>query len=172
MLNGEHSGTGIWIIIKITLYLIKIETCFLMTDIHSKEVRSYNMSMVRGKNTQPEITVRKYLFNHGFRYRINVLNLPGKPDIVLKKYETVIFINGCFWHGHTNCSRSALPKTRTAWWSDKIQRTKERDIQDYNQLQQLGWRVLVVWECQLRSKKQLETLDSLAQTIRTKYNKM
>lgn len=136
-----------------------------MTDIHSKEVRSYNMAKVKSKNTKPEIVVRKYLFSQGFRYRVNVSNLPGKPDIVFKKHKIVIFINGCFWHGHENCSRSILPKTRQEWWANKIQNTKERDMQEYIQLQQGGWRILVIWECQLKPKKQLETLQALKLTL-------
>lgn len=136
-----------------------------MTDIHSKEVRSYNMAMVKSKNTKPEIVVRKYLFSQGFRYRVNVSNLPGKPDIVFKKYKIVIFINGCFWHGHENCNRSVLPETRREWWANKIQNTKERDMLEYIQLQQDGWLVLVIWECQLKPKKQLETLQALKLTL-------
>lgn len=136
-----------------------------MTDIHSKEVRSYNMAMVKSKNTKPEIVVRKYLFSQGFRYRVNVSNLPGKPDIVFKKYKIVIFINGCFWHGHENCARSVLPETRREWWANKIQNTKERDMLEYIQLQQDGWLVLVIWECQLKPKKQLETLQALKLTL-------
>ena len=94
-----------------------------MTDVHSKETRSYNMSRIRAKDTKPELLVRKYLFSKGFRYRLNVKKLPGKPDIVFTKYNTVIFINGCFWHGHENCPKARIPKTKTEWWKAKI--TKE-----------------------------------------------
>lgn len=121
--------------------------------------------MVKSQNTKPEIIVRKFLFSQGFRYRVNVSNLPGKPDIVFKKYKIVIFINGCFWHGHENCTRSALPKTRREWWDNKIQKTKERDILEYIQLQKDGWRVLIIWECQLKPKKQFETLQALKLTL-------
>ena len=100
-----------------------------MADVHSKLIRSYNMSKIKGKDTKPELMVRKYLFSHGFRYRVNVNVLPGKPDIVLPKYKTAIFINGCFWHGHENCKFYVLPKTRTEWWKQKIDRNKQRDIE-------------------------------------------
>lgn len=99
-----------------------------MADVHSKKIRSYNMSKIKGKNTRPEIMVRKFLFSHGFRYRLNVKKLSGKPDIVLSKYRIVIFINGCFWHGHEGCKYFVVPKTRTEWWIDKIQKNKERDF--------------------------------------------
>ena len=98
-----------------------------MADNHSKESRSRNMAQIKGKNTLPEIMVRKFLFGKGFRYRINDKSLPGKPDIVLPKYRTVIFVNGCFWHGHADCKYADLPKTRTEWWKTKIDKNKERD---------------------------------------------
>jgi DNA mismatch endonuclease (patch repair protein) len=91
-----------------------------MTDVHNKETRSFNMSRIKGKNTKPEMLVRKFLFANGFRYRLNDTKLPGKPDIVLPKYKTVIFVNGCFWHGHKGCAYFVLPKTRTEWWFQKI----------------------------------------------------
>lgn len=132
-----------------------------MTDVHSKETRSYNMSKIRAKDTKPELLVRKYLFSKGFRYRVNVKKLPGKPDIVFTKYKTVIFINGCFWHGHGDCPKSHIPKTKTEWWAAKIKRNQERDQQEYSALKQQGWRVLVVWECQLIPKKREQTLLAL-----------
>ncbi|MFR5364282.1 MAG: very short patch repair endonuclease [Alistipes finegoldii] len=98
-----------------------------MADVHDADTRSYNMSCVKSKNTKPEIWVRKYLFACGFRYRINVKKLPGTPDIVLPKYKTAIFVNGCFWHGHKNCRYFVIPKTRTEWWLDKINRNIDRD---------------------------------------------
>ena len=125
-----------------------------MTDVHSKETRSYNMSRIRAKDTKPELLVRKYLFSKGFRYRLNVKKLPGKPDIVFTKYNTVIFINGCFWHGHENCPKARIPKTKTEWWKAKITKNQERDQQEYAALKQQGWRVLVVWECQLVPRKE------------------
>ena len=96
-----------------------------MADVHNERTRSYNMSQIKGKNTKPEILVRKFLFSNGFRYRLYDKKLPGKPDIVLAKYRTVIFINGCFWHGHEGCKNSVVPKTNTDWWIIKLNRNKE-----------------------------------------------
>lgn len=136
-----------------------------MTDVHSKEVRSYNMSMIRGKNTKPEIMVRKYLFKEGFRYRLNVKELPGKPDIVLRKYNTAIFVNGCFWHGHENCSGFVLPKSNTEWWKEKIDKTKERDKTNQTLLRELGWKVVVVWDCELKKESKDATLSNIVSII-------
>jgi len=124
-----------------------------MTDVHDKVTRSYNMSRIKGKNTKPEILVRKFLFSKGFRYRINDKKLPGKPDIVLPKYKTVILVNGCFWHGHENCKYFTLPKTRTEWWKDKIEKNKENDVKKHAQLTSLGYNVLIVWECKVKNKE-------------------
>lgn len=132
-----------------------------MADNHSPEVRSYNMSRIRSGNTKPEILVRQYLFSKGFRYRLNVKILPGKPDIVLKKYKTAIFINGCFWHGHEGCKYFVVPKTKTEWWLEKINKTKIRDTTAYATLRQKGWQVIVIWECELRPDSRLETLNAL-----------
>ena len=101
-----------------------------MADVHSPEVRSFNMSMIKGKNTKPEIIVRKFLHSKGFRFRLHKKNLPGTPDIVLAKYKTLIFINGCFWHGHKNCKYFVVPKTRTEWWVTKIAGNKKLDAQN------------------------------------------
>ena len=98
-----------------------------MTDVHEPEVRSYNMSRIRSKDTKPELIVRKFLFSKGYRYRLNVKSLPGKPDIVLPKYKTVIFVHGCFWHGHEGCKYFVVPKTRTKWWLEKINRNKQKE---------------------------------------------
>lgn len=117
--------------------------------------------MIKAKNTKPEIMVRKYLFSKGFRYRVNVRDLPGKPDIVLPKYKTVIFVNGCFWHGHQGCLYFVIPKTRTDWWLDKIMKNVERDESEYNLLREKGWNIYVIWECQLRAKNKELTFDSL-----------
>ncbi len=136
-----------------------------MTDIHSKEVRSYNMSQVRGKNTKPELLVRKFLFSQGYRYRLYDKKLPGKPDIILSKYNTVIFIHGCFWHGHENCRYSALPKTRMEFWSDKINTNRKRDYENIKQLKSKGWNVLVVYGCELKKRKQETTLLNILQNI-------
>jgi DNA mismatch endonuclease (patch repair protein) len=108
------------------------------------------MSMIKGKNTKPEIIVRRFLLKNGYRYRLNYTKLPGKPDIVLTKFKTVIFINGCFWHGHKGCKYYTVPKTRTDWWLDKIKKTKERDLNNYKLLSKNHWKVLVVWECELK----------------------
>ena len=116
-----------------------------MADNHSKEVRSRNMSHIRSTNSKPEETVRKYLFSHGFRYRKNVKTLPGKPDIVLSKYKTVIFVNGCFWHKH-DCPRFVWPSSNTDYWIPKIQRNVERDQRNMDSLKETGWNVIIVWE--------------------------
>lgn len=109
------------------------------------------MSRISGKDTKPEVLVRKYLFSKGFRYRKNDVRLPGKPDIVLAKYKTVIFVNGCFWHGHEGCRYFVWPKNNAQFWRTKISGNVERDKKTYYQLNQLGWRVIVVWECELKS---------------------
>ncbi|MBC7389095.1 MAG: DNA mismatch endonuclease Vsr [Opitutaceae bacterium] len=123
-----------------------------MADVHSKETRSYNMSRIRSKDTKPELLVRKFLHKNGFRYRLHVKNLPGKPDIVLPKYKTVIFVHGCFWHGHEGCKYFIIPKTKTEWWTNKISLTQEKDLQHFEALKKAGWKVIIVWECELRKK--------------------
>ncbi len=131
-----------------------------MADTHSKEVRSRNMSHIRSTNSKPEEIVRKYLFSRGLRYRKNVRSLPGTPDIVLKKYRTVVFVNGCFWHHH-DCGRFVWPATNTEYWRKKIDRNTERDKENYDLLTAQGWQILIIWECQLKKKvsdKQLQIL--------------
>jgi len=135
-------------------------------DVHDKETRSYNMSCIKGKNTKPEEIVRKYLFSQGFRYRKNDKRLPGTPDIVLPKYKTVIFVNGCFWHGHEGCRYFVVPKTNTEFWVNKIETNKQRDSRKIKDLQALGWRVIIVWECQLKKNTISDTLVSLTNKIR------
>ncbi|WP_265427048.1 very short patch repair endonuclease [Chryseobacterium sp. YIM B08800] len=132
-----------------------------MTDRHTPAQRKYNMQQIKGKNTKPEILLRKILFSKGYRYRINTKNLPGKPDIVLKKYNTVIFVNGCFWHGHKNCKYFVIPKTRTAFWTEKIITNIKRDQNNIESLLDLGWNVITVWECNLKNNKIEETVDKL-----------
>lgn len=132
-----------------------------MSDIHTKNIRSYNMSQVKDKNTKTELIVRKYLFAHGLRYRIHNKKLLGKPDIVLPKHKTIIFVNGCFWHGHDACSYAALPKTRTKWWEEKINKNKAKDAQTIKVLQEKGWRILTIWGCDLKSKNKDLTLSKL-----------
>ena len=135
-----------------------------MVDKMTPEQRHYCMSRIRSKNTKPEMIVRKYLFSHGFRYRLHVRKLPGTPDIVLRKYKTVIFINGCFWHGH-DCKLSNLPKTRTEFWENKITKNIKRDELKRLQLRALGWHVIQIWECQLKPKSRNETLEGLLRTL-------
>ena len=132
-----------------------------MADNHTKEQRSYNMSKIRSTNSAPEEKVRKYLFSKGFRYRKNVKSLPGCPDIVLPKYKTVIFVNGCFWHMH-DCPRFVWPSSNKEYWEPKIRRNVERDKNNIELLQKEGWRVLVVWECELKKKTIEERLSRLS----------
>lgn len=120
-----------------------------MSDVFDKETRSRVMSLIRGKDTKPEVKTRKYFFSKGLRYRKNQKGLPGKPDIVSRKYKSVVFVNGCFWHGHEGCKRFSIPKTRTEFWENKIKRNKERDSRNHCDLESMGWRVFVVWECQV-----------------------
>lgn len=135
-------------------------------DVHSRETRSYNMSRIRGTNTKPELLVRKYLFSQGFRYKINDKKLPGKPDVVLPKYKTVIFINGCFWHGHDGCRYFVVPKTRTEWWLSKIKMTKLNDNINHMALKNIGWKVLIIWECELRPDRRDETLSRICNVLK------
>ncbi|HAN19793.1 MAG: very short patch repair endonuclease [Bacteroidetes bacterium GWC2_33_15] len=139
-----------------------------MTDVHSKKVRSFNMSMIKGKNTKPEMIVRKFLFAHGFRFRINDNKLLGKPDIVLPKYKTAIFVNGCFWHGHTNCKYSKIPRTRKEWWKNKIEATRKRDFKNYEALVINNWDVKIIWECELKTNNKQLTLDNLLLNLLSK----
>lgn len=131
----------------------------------TKEQRHRCMSAIRGKNTKPEIVVRKFLFGRGFRYRLNHPRLPGHPDIVLRKYRTVIFVNGCFWHGHDNCKYYRLPKTNVDFWRKKVERNKMRDVEEQRQLATMGWHCITIWECQLKPKVRAQTLESLAFTL-------
>ena len=134
-------------------------------DIHDKKTRSYNMSRIKGKNTKPEELVRKYLFSQGFRYRKNDKRLPGSPDIVLPKYKTVIFVNGCFWHGHEGCKNFVWPKSNEEFWKNKIETNIARDKKKTQVLEELGWRVIVVWECELKNFCKEETLQKLTSEI-------
>jgi len=136
-----------------------------MADNHSKEIRSMNMSHIRSTNSKPEEIVRKYLFAKGFRYRKNVRSLPGTPDIVLPKYKTVIFVNGCFWHKH-DCPRFVWPSSNQDYWKPKILRNIERDQKNTEELRSLGWRVITVWECELKKALRDERLDLLTAEIR------
>ena len=137
-----------------------------MADKHDSATRSYNMSRIKNKNPKPELWVRKYLFSQGFRYRINVHNLPGSPDIVLSKYKTIIFINGCFWHGHEGCKYFVIPETRKDWWIDKINKNIERDNRANEALRAAGWKIITIWACQLKPKQRDATLAALSVKIR------
>ena len=136
-----------------------------MADVHSKEVRSFNMSRIKGKDTKPEMLVRRYLHANGFRYRLHVKDMPGKPDIVLPKYKTVIFVHGCFWHGHKNCKYFVIPKTRTDWWLNKINGNIANDVNAAKALQEDGWRIIIIWECDLKTTKVEKTLKKLTEKI-------
>ncbi|PXV66927.1 DNA mismatch endonuclease (patch repair protein) [Dysgonomonas alginatilytica] len=140
-----------------------------MADVHSKEIRSYNMSKIKGKNNKPEILVRKHLFSQGLRYRLYSKTLPGKPDIVLPKYKTVIFINGCFWHGHEGCRYFVIPKTRTDFWLNKINNNKQHDKTTFCLLEEMQWHVLTIWECDLKKEKRDKTLYMLVNDIKKQY---
>lgn len=139
-----------------------------MADIKSKDARSYNMSRIRSKNTKQEELVRKYLFSRGFRYRKNDKRLPGTPDIVLPKYRTVIFINGCFWHGHEGCKYFVWPQNNSEFWRNKINTNRSRDVKEYQELQSQGWNVEIVWECQLKSVYRENTLLQLEEKLRAR----
>ena len=123
-----------------------------MADVHDKITRSYNMSQIKSKDTTPELLIRKFLFANGFRYKLHDKTMPGKPDIVLPKFKTVIFVNGCFWHGHKNCSFFKLPKTRTKWWKEKIEKNRMNDTLKQSKLVEMNYRVITVWECEIKNK--------------------
>jgi DNA mismatch endonuclease, patch repair protein len=136
-----------------------------MVDVHKSQTRSYNMSRIKGKNTKPEMQVRRFLHARGFRYRLHDKKLPGKPDIVLTKYKTVVLINGCFWHGHINCKYYEVPKTRTDWWLNKINNTIINDQKTTLSLAKNGWKIIVIWECQLKQDKIQKTLKQLLERM-------
>lgn len=138
-----------------------------MADVHTPEQRSYNMSRIRDKNTKPEELVRKYLFSQGFRYRKNDARLPGKPDIVLPKYRTVIFVNGCFWHGHNGCRYFVWPKNNAEFWREKISGNIHRDSINHQLLENKGWHVIDIWECELKKNNAAQTLANLVQMLHT-----
>ena len=137
------------------------------TDIFTSEERSALMAKIRGKDTKPEIIVRKFLFFKGFRYRINDSRYPGSPDIVLPCYRTAIFVHGCFWHGHERCSLFRFPKTNYEFWYEKITRNRERDVEKIKLLKQQGWNIIVIWECQIKnSSNRVGFLEKLERKIR------
>lgn len=137
-----------------------------MADVHSVETRSYNMSRIRSKDTKPELTLRKALFANGFRFRLHDKKLPGKPDIVLKKYRTAIFVHGCFWHGHKHCKYFVVPKTRTDWWLNKIIGNQKNDVAKKDALKKNYWKVIEIFECELKKDKLKQTLNKVIKNIK------
>jgi DNA mismatch endonuclease (patch repair protein) len=138
-------------------------------DIHTKSSRSFNMAQIKGRDTKPEILVRKYLFSQGLRYRKNYNKLPGHPDIVLPKYKTVVFVNGCFWHGHHGCKYSKLPQTNTEFWEKKINSNIDRDKEQHHIIKEMGWHVIVVWTCELKGSNAHKRLEKLYLEIISGY---
>ena len=136
-----------------------------MPDVMTPQQRHNCMSHIRSKNTKPEQLVRQALWHQGFRYRLHVKDLPGKPDIVLLKYKTVIFINGCFWHGHDGCKDFVIPKSNTAFWLDKIGKNKARDARDETALNMAGWKVITIWECELKKSVIDQTIHAVIRSL-------
>ena len=141
-----------------------------MSDPLSPAQRHNCMSHIRSVNTKPEVKLRKALFGLGYRYRVNRKGLPGTPDIVLPKYRTIIFVNGCFWHGHKDCRYATRPKTNAEFWRTKIENNRERDLKDYTFLESLGWRVIVVWECELKKDLLDATIASVREQLDANLN--
>lgn len=136
-----------------------------MSNFQTSPQRHANMAAIHGKDTKPEMVVRKWLWRHGYRYRLNHPRLPGKPDIVMRKYRTCIFVNGCFWHGHEGCRYYTIPKTNTEFWVNKVKRNKERDLKVQHELAAMGWHSITIWECELKPVKREDKLESLAYTL-------
>ena len=136
-----------------------------MPDNLTPDQRHRNMAAIRSSSTKPELKLRRALWGLGFRYRVNEKRLPGKPDIVLPKYRTVVFIHGCFWHGHKGCKYYTIPKTNTEFWTAKVARNKERDQEVWRQLEARGWSVIIVWECELKKYRFEDTVNSVAAEI-------
>jgi DNA mismatch endonuclease, patch repair protein len=136
-----------------------------MADVHSSSVRSYNMSRIRSKDTKPELLVRQFLFAKGFRFRLHDKTLPGKPDLVLRKYRTIIFVHGCFWHGHEGCRYFVMPGTRQTWWEKKIFGNREKDECHVKQLSAMGWKVEIIWACRLKGDLAEVTLNDLVKRL-------
>lgn len=139
-----------------------------MVDKFTKETRSYVMSQIKGKDTKPEIIVRKYLFSKGLRFRKNDKRYPGSPDVVLPKYKTIVFVHGCFWHLHDGCKHAVMPKSNVDYWKKKLYGNKERDKRNQKELEEMGWKVITVWECQLKKDKLKQTLEELYTQITSK----
>ena len=136
-----------------------------MADVHDKKTRSYNMSQIKATDTKPELLVRKFLHAQGFRYKLHDKTLPGKPDIVLPKYKTIVFIHGCFWHGQSNCKYFVVPKTRTDWWLNKINNNNANDVKAIKALRKEGWKIITVWECRLKAGKKEKTLSQILKKL-------
>ena len=136
-----------------------------MPDHLTQKQRHNNMSRIRSRDTKPEKKVRQVLFRSGFRYRVNVKALPGSPDIVLAKYRTCIFVNGCFWHGHKDCKYYTVPETNTEFWTDKVSKNKERDALNNQRLESLSWSIITIWECELKPKAFDDTMDRLTSQL-------
>lgn len=136
-------------------------------DVHPKDIRSYNMSRIKSTRTAPEMIVRRFMHKNGLRYRVNKKNMPGCPDIVLKKYNAVVFVNGCFWHLHDNCRYVKIPKTNTEWWLEKLKQNKIRDEANIVKLREMGWRVFIIWECQLKGEN-YKLLSDIVDKIKEK----
>lgn len=136
-----------------------------MANTLTPQQRHDNMAAIHSKDTKPEMVVRRWLWGHGFRYRLNHPRLPGKPDIVMRKYRTCIFVNGCFWHGHEGCRYYTIPKTNTEFWVNKVKRNKERDLNVQHELATMGWHSITIWECELKPKTREKTLESLGFTL-------
>jgi len=139
-----------------------------MADKFSKETRSYIMSRIRGKDTKPEIMVRSFLFSQGLRFRKNDKRYPGSPDVVLPKYNTVVFVHGCFWHLHEGCKHAKIPKSNVEYWEKKLYGNRERDARNKKELEDMGWNVITVWECELKKDKREKTLYDLYSKILSK----
>ena len=135
-----------------------------MADLLTQEKRSWNMSRIRGKDTKPELIFRSLLHKKGFRFRLHDKNLPGKPDIILPRYKTVIFVNGCFWHRHSGCKYAYNPKSRQQFWQEKVARTVSRDKEKTECLREHGWHVLTVWECELKENSE-KAINRILQEI-------
>jgi DNA mismatch endonuclease, patch repair protein len=140
-----------------------------MADVHNRVTRSYNMSRVKSKDTKPEMLVRHFLHGKGFRYKLHDKSLPGRPDLVLPKYKTVIFIHGCFWHGHAGCKYSGMPKTRTEWWMEKIATNITHDKRAMELLEEAGWTIVTIWGCELKPKQTALTLERLLRVFLQRF---
>ena len=143
-----------------------------MPDVLTPQQRHRCMSHIRSMATKPEMLVRKWLWAHGYRYRLNVKSVPGKPDIVMRKYRTAIFVNGCFWHGHEGCKQFVLPKTNTEFWLNKIEYNRARDQKNYDTLINAGWQVIVLWQCKLTKQELETTMQSVTVALNQNYLKI